>query len=123
MAADARLSIWAQVQAERTRGTGDRRRNEYRSLPIVPSKQVRRALSTARHLMQTIFDDRILELWTPGPWSRGTGNLARVQRSQLLQQFRLLTLAENAREETLKESLGGFRFAAFVQHDKSRHGA
>jgi|KBSMisStandDraft_5_1062788.scaffolds.fasta_scaffold3232873_1 hypothetical protein len=73
--------------------------------------------------MQTIFDDRILELWTPGPWSRGTGNLARVQRSQLLQQFRLLTLAENAREETLKESLGGFRFAAFVQHDKSRHGA
>ena len=69
MAADARLSIWAQVQAERTRGTGDRRRNEYRSLSIVPSKQVRRALSTAKHLMQAIFGDRIGEIWIPGPWS------------------------------------------------------
>src|SRR3954463_13922966 len=67
MAADACLSIWAQVQAERARGTGDRRRNEYRSLSIVPSKQVRRALSTAKHLMQAIFGDRIGEIWIPGP--------------------------------------------------------
>src|SRR3954454_18293312 len=55
MAADARLSIRAQVQAERARGTGDRRRNEYRSLSIVPSKQVRRAVSTAKYLMQAIL--------------------------------------------------------------------
>ena len=52
---DARLSTRAQVQAERARGTGDRRRNEYRSLSIVSSQQVRRALSTAKHLMQAIF--------------------------------------------------------------------
>src|SRR4051794_13375729 len=55
MAAHACLSIRTQVQAERARGTGDRQRNEYRSLSIVPSKQVRRALSTAEHLMQAIL--------------------------------------------------------------------
>ena len=46
-----------------------------------------------------------------------------MQRSQLLQQFHLLVLAGNAREETLKELLRSFRFAAFVRHHKSRHRA
>ena len=63
--------------------------------------------------MQAIFGDRIGEIWIPdlGPRNETVAvraSLACVQRSQLLQQFRLLALAGNAREETLKEILGVF---------------
>ena len=62
-----RLSTRAQVQARTSsleRATGER--NGYR-VPTyrVPSKQVRRALSNAKYLMQAILGDRIGEIWIP----------------------------------------------------------
>src|SRR5258705_6895395 len=52
MAACACIPTRAQIQAERARGAGDRQRDEYRSLPLLSSKQVRRALSAAKYLTQ-----------------------------------------------------------------------
>src|SRR4051812_15072453 len=110
MAADARLSIRAQVQAEQARGTGDRRRNEYRSLSIVPSKQVRRALSTAKHLMQAIFGDRIGENRIPGLWSTERGPLLYGQAYPVCSDCSSSAIPPSrsrweCREDTLKEIL------------------
>jgi hypothetical protein len=76
--------------------------------------------------MQAIFGDRIGEIWIPGPWSAERGPLlyrqpslgAAIAASSAIPPSRSRW---DAREETLKEILGGFRLAAFVHHHKSRH--
>jgi hypothetical protein len=77
--------------------------------------------------MQAIFGDRIGEIWIPGPWSADEDRCRTYGQPSLCAAIAASSAIPpsrsrwDAREETLKEILGGFRLAAFVHHHKSRH--